>query len=200
MTKEAFDKIAGGLNEALERVTLPASEESYEGLTDGSGILHDYNDPKHNPPAEVIPASEETVVPATEIKIAGWFNPWNDYHGYQQVSREREGKGDTIALCRHDEATAIITKLQDECDYNARVALDTASRLADALDALTATREQAVRECAEKDAEITKSVERIKYWSSDAKNVGFADAISNLERCNSLAKSILSLSQVRAKK
>jgi hypothetical protein len=28
----------------------------------------------------------------------GWFNPWNDYHGYQQVAKEHEGEEGTIPL------------------------------------------------------------------------------------------------------
>lgn len=32
------------------------------------------------------------------LKPAGWFNPYNDYHGYQQVAPEFEGTGDTIPL------------------------------------------------------------------------------------------------------
>jgi hypothetical protein len=42
------------------------------------------------------PASGEyVVVPAKPI---GWFNPWNDYHGFQQVAEEFEGDGETIPL------------------------------------------------------------------------------------------------------
>lgn len=32
------------------------------------------------------------------LKPAGWFLPWNDYHGYQQVAPGFEGTGETIPL------------------------------------------------------------------------------------------------------
>lgn len=34
----------------------------------------------------------------SEIKPVGWFNPWNAYHGYQQVAEEHEGEGETFPL------------------------------------------------------------------------------------------------------
>ena len=33
-----------------------------------------------------------------EAKPVGWFNPWNDYQGYQQVAKEFEGSEGTIPL------------------------------------------------------------------------------------------------------
>jgi len=36
-----------------------------------------------------------------EAKPVGWFNPWNDYQGYQQVAKEFEGsEGNNSALRR----------------------------------------------------------------------------------------------------
>lgn len=30
--------------------------------------------------------------------LVGWFNPHNDYHGFQQVHKDYEGEGDTFPL------------------------------------------------------------------------------------------------------
>lgn len=39
-----------------------------------------------------------------EYVMVGWFNPWNDYHGFQQVHRDAEGTDGTFPLfCRASE-------------------------------------------------------------------------------------------------
>jgi hypothetical protein len=40
-------------------------------------------------------------VDAEEVKPAGWFNPLNEHHGYQQVAKEFEGAAGTIPLYTH---------------------------------------------------------------------------------------------------
>lgn len=40
------------------------------------------------------------------VKPLGWFNPWNDFHGYQQVAREFEGGEGTIPLYADDAVNA----------------------------------------------------------------------------------------------
>jgi hypothetical protein len=30
--------------------------------------------------------------------LVGWFNPWNDYHGFQQVHKDYEGDDGTFPL------------------------------------------------------------------------------------------------------
>lgn len=41
------------------------------------------------------------MVPAKPI---GWFNPWNDYHGFQQVAEEFEGGDDVYPFYANQKA------------------------------------------------------------------------------------------------
>lgn len=56
------------------------------------------------------------------LKPAGWFNPWNDFHGYQQVAKEYEARKGTIPLYGPEAASLIQSQAVELAADKARIA------------------------------------------------------------------------------
>jgi hypothetical protein len=66
----------------------------------------------------------------TKPKPAGWFNPWNDYHGYEQVAEEFEGKPGKIPLYPASALTSLMEeneRLKQRCKELSGLEADTYS-------------------------------------------------------------------------
>ena len=86
---------------------------------------------------------------AREQKPVGWFNPWNDYHGYQQVAKEYEGSPETIPLYaapQPDKYRAALRLALPLLERDYRSLLECCSLLDDKLEPIVGTLEDDAKE------------------------------------------------------